>query len=240
LVRHARQETAVEDTRFDAIAKALGSVTTRRLTLGALLGGALARLGLTDAEAAKSGKCKTKCGECEKCKKGKRRKKNGKKVYKKGKCQPKTNGTVCTGGSCCGGVCRDLQSDEANCGTCGTVCTANQVCQAGSCFPRSTCPAAGTGFCTFTPCGTPECFCAQSTEGNSVCVTIAGAACPPTGGSCTTDASCPPGEVCVNVGEPGCGCAAGARDCMARCPTPTAAGAAATAAEDNQSPIPKP
>ena len=48
--------------RFDTIAKALISETNRRRTLGGLLGGAFAALGLSGADetdAAKSGKCKT-------------------------------------------------------------------------------------------------------------------------------------------------------------------------------------
>ncbi len=48
----------MEDTGFDNVARALGSLTTRRLTLGALLGGALGRLGLADAEAKKRKKGK--------------------------------------------------------------------------------------------------------------------------------------------------------------------------------------
>ena len=55
----------MEDTRFHAMTKALGSLTTRRLTFGALLGGALGRLSVAETEAAKTGKCKPQCGECE-------------------------------------------------------------------------------------------------------------------------------------------------------------------------------
>src|SRR5215218_6006278 len=71
----------MEDTHFDAMVKALGSLTTRRLTLGALMGGELGRLGLADVGAKKSGKCKPKCDECEKCHKGSCKTKNGKKRF---------------------------------------------------------------------------------------------------------------------------------------------------------------
>ena len=40
----------------------------------------------------------------------------------------------------CGGTCRDLTSDPANCGACGTVCTgANTSCSRGRCVRTGTC-----------------------------------------------------------------------------------------------------
>jgi hypothetical protein len=33
----------------------------------------------------------------------------------------------------CAGTCADLQTDSANCGTCGTQCTSGQGCVAGKC-----------------------------------------------------------------------------------------------------------
>jgi hypothetical protein len=42
--------------------------------------------------------------------------------------------TVCGSGQTnCSNVCRDLQSDVNNCGTCGNVCGSGQVCSAGAC-----------------------------------------------------------------------------------------------------------
>jgi hypothetical protein len=89
----------VEETRFDEMTKVLGSLKTRRLTLGALLGGALGTLGLAEAEAAKKKKKrKKKCknlGPCERCQRGKK------------KTQP--NGTTCStglgNGQCANGAC---------------------------------------------------------------------------------------------------------------------------------------
>ena len=43
----------MEETRFDEMTKVLGSLKTRRLTLGGLLGGALGTLGLAESEAKK-------------------------------------------------------------------------------------------------------------------------------------------------------------------------------------------
>ena|SRR5215218_7987437 len=185
----------MEDTHFDAMVKALGSLTTRRLTLGALMGGELGRLGLADVGAKKSGKCKPKCDECEKCHKGSCKTKNGKKRCHRGKCKS----------------------------TCGST----QVCQSGSCFPRGTCPATATTFCPIgsgTACGSPACFCGQSTEGNIVCVSLAGSICPPsvpagTATPCASSATCPSGSACINTS--GC-CGPGIRVCLPQCPTPDA------------------
>lgn len=164
-------------TRFDDVASALALLTTRRLTLAALPG---AMLGSSiHAEARRtSGKCKPTCGACEACDKGKCKKKHGrKKRCKKGTCKA-LSGTACTlasgaAGTCCSGVCRDLQTDGANCGTCDGACTPTQVCQSGLCFPVSTCPATTTVQCDplTTSCGDGggTCVCNQSTEGHVVC-----------------------------------------------------------------------
>jgi len=118
------------DTRFDDATKSFNSLTSRRVTLGALLGGALGRLGLGGADAKKSKDggqrgggqgagaeansvaCMPYCGtcpSCQSCTKGKCRTKNGKKRCKKGTCQA-LSGTPCTpttGGpaTCHDGVC---------------------------------------------------------------------------------------------------------------------------------------
>jgi hypothetical protein len=219
----------VEDNRFDPIIKALDPLTTRRLTLGVLIGGALGRLGLADSEArGSSGKCKPKCNECEKCDKGSCKRKNGERHCHKGKCKPKAAGTPCAafpGGACQNGTCVNLKADETNCGSLGKACRPTQVCEAGSCFPRSTCPANPTAYCRIlfaTPCGL-GCSCGQSTEGNVVCVSYAGAFCPPPDGTatpCTTSATCPPGSACMDTSV--CGCAADSKVCVAQCPAPDA------------------
>jgi hypothetical protein len=211
--------------RFDTLARSFTATGTRRRALAGL-GGALGLLGLAhpdDVVAAKSGKCKPKCDECEKCDKGKCERKNGEKRCKKGKCKPKAAGTSCTafaGGLCQNGTCVNVRADEASCGRLGNACGPTQVCQDGSCFSRSTCPATITSLCTSgTECASgSDCFCARSAEGNVLC--LQNETLGPTPPPCQTSADCPPGEACVDIG--GCGSFPdGTKTCMAPCPTPT-------------------
>ena len=143
---------------------------------------------------AEGGNCKPACGTCEQCRKGKCHKTgSGKKKCKKGTCKPLT-GTTCTtttggtgtcqagscvsggGGGCtggstsCGGVCTDLQTDEANCGTCGTACGAGQTCCDGVCTNLQT-DEASCGSCGFTcflgqTCCSGACRSTQTDEAN--------------------------------------------------------------------------
>jgi hypothetical protein len=39
----------------------------------------------------------------------------------------------------CGAACKDLTSDQQNCGACGSACGAGEVCQAGQWASRSDC-----------------------------------------------------------------------------------------------------
>jgi hypothetical protein len=176
----------------------------------------------------KSGRCQPKCAECYTCKKGQCHNKNGRKRCAKGKCKPKSDGAPCrsfAGGLCINRTCVNPQTDEANCGALGTAFGPTQVCQAGSCFPRSTCPATLTVFCPAifgTPCGS-SCWCNQSSEGNIVCVDLAGSFCAPPDGTatpCTTSATCPPGSACVDTS--GCCGVPGIRTCVPQCPAPAA------------------
>ncbi len=54
-------------------------------------------------------------------------------------CTPPSGEECSSGQSDCSGVCRDLQSDAQNCGTCGNACAAGSTCEAGSCKPAVTC-----------------------------------------------------------------------------------------------------
>jgi hypothetical protein len=226
--------------RFDTLARSLTTPGSRRRALASAVGGALGVLGLRQPDpSARRGKCKPTCDECQKCKKGDCEKKNGKKKCKTGKCKPKAAGTPCTafaGGQCQNGTCINVQADEANCGSLGTACDPTQVCQAGSCFPSSTCPETIASACSLdengTPCGSSgiNCFCSRSTEGNLLCFANDPFCSAPT--PCTTSADCPAGEACVDVSgccvpATGTPLPAGTKTCVARCTAPTAAIAAA-------------
>jgi glucosylceramidase len=68
------------------------------------------------------------------------------------------NDTVCAADQvACGEQCFDLTSDPMNCGGCGLLCSAGQVCQAGACqcvagtLCNGACLAPGSGDCAGTP-----------------------------------------------------------------------------------------
>jgi hypothetical protein len=209
--------------RFDAVTRSLPAAGSRRRALVVLLGGVFASA--LGASSLKETAAKKKCPPCKKRKNGKCKKKKP-----DGTACPVPSGGACQRGVCvcpggetsCGGVCRDLQTDNANCGICGTVCPTNQVCQTGSCFPGSTCPANTTSLCvppTLTSCGA-SCNCARSAEGNVLCIGTRSFCFEPL---CTTSADCLTGEACVDVS--GC-CTAvfppGSKTCAPRCAAPTA------------------
>jgi hypothetical protein len=208
----------MDSCRFDSLTRTLTTAHSRRGALTAALGGAVGIWGLVHPDEAAARKKKP----CPPCKK-----------RKKDRCKPKAAGAPCTafaGGVCQNGACVDVQGDEANCGALGTTCGSKQVCQAGSCFPGSTCPAttsamclgsgAFTSSCNSAVFGSDLCVCSRSAEGNVVCIAL-----PPGGCAdkmpCSSSTTCPPGQACVEVGSccPSTG-GTPARTCFARCPDP--------------------
>jgi hypothetical protein len=179
LTRHASQGSPLMGAnRFDAIAKALIAVASRRAALAAALSGSFVFLGFAHPdEVAAGGKCKPKCGECEKCKRGDCKKTPHGKKCRRGKCKPKDNGIACTAGTCQGGVCTAPAPDP-------NACTNNR------------CPASlGSG-----PCGATgsNCICTGPVEGSGVCTRDGSATPCPTG-------ICNPGFQCISVcGSPFC------------------------------------
>jgi hypothetical protein len=133
--------------RFDALTKAWVAEASRR-SLAGMLAAALGALGLAgaeDADAAKSGRCKKTCNQCEFCQKGKCKKKHGKKRCKKGKCKPVERGTPC--------------GDE-DCGCTQTIeghgfCAANVLVLCSGCASSAEC---GPG-ARCIPCGTSDTVC---------------------------------------------------------------------------------
>jgi hypothetical protein len=136
----------MDGIRFDTLAKSLAVGASRRRTLGGLLVGALAAVGLAgpeDASAGKSGKCKEECGVCEKCKKGKCKvKDNGKRKCKPGKCKPRPVGFTCVSDSNppVSGTC---QSDQRCCRNTAESCS--DACPGTGSIP---CTACCNGTCT--------------------------------------------------------------------------------------------
>ena len=203
--------------RFESLLRSLSPSPSRRRALrllaGLVLGSPLA-LGTpgTDAHDT-SAKCKKLA---DKDKRKKCLKKAKKHLARHGRQTPR-----CSDGlTDCGGGCVNTHTDEANCGSCGTGCATTQVCQAGSCFPQSTCPAFGPPACgpSATACG-PDCGCGVSAEGNIVCIQSEPACEAPT--PCTTSADCPFGKACIDIS----GCCEtplppGSRNCFAPCAAP--------------------
>ena len=90
----------------------------------------------------------------------------------------------------CSSGCKDLSTDQQNCGTCGNACAAGQSCQGGQCL----CSAgllACAGSCVAsdaTHCGSCTTMCA----GGQVCAANACAASCPTGQAQCADGACVP------------------------------------------------
>ena len=199
----------MEDTGFDAVARALGSRTTRRLTLGALLGAAIGRLGIGQAEAKKGKKGKktettkpwchcpdsnpANCVTLELTKKARQRHQSKHPFDSPGPCQPFT----CPAGQTnCNGVCHDLQTDESNCGACGASCGGVQGCCSGVCKNLNTdeanCGACGNTCAAGQTCCSGVCKNLQADPANcGTCGTVCAA---PTV-ICLTGDCCKPSDV---------------------------------------------
>ena len=207
--------------RFDAMARSLVALRTRRGMLGAVLGGTLGLLGLAETAADK-----------------RRNKKGGKgKKGKKGKKSPPTPCAETCSGCCDDDDCR-LGTETAACGGGGEPCVdcadvgAGQTCGGGpggtpgvcGCTPTTcageakdcatiadgcgdeldcgTCPLAGQP-CVDNVCG----VCEEDCDGKGC------GADDDCGGICT-DGACPEGQTCGGGGTPGvCGNCTGDTDC---------------------------
>jgi hypothetical protein len=107
-----------------------------------------------------------------------------------------TGGCVCPGTvpADCGGACKDLATDESNCGTCGLACATGATCAASTCA----CPQGEV------PCGTSPGTCTDRSTDPANCATC-GHACG-TGQVCTS-------SKCCTAGQSVCGTGAGATCC---------------------------
>jgi hypothetical protein len=93
----------------------------------------------------------------------------------------------------CGDVCYDLTSNTSNCGACGNVCPAGQLCSSGQCTAASTCQA------PLVQCGE---VCVDTSTDPANC------------GSC--GAACAAGQVC-SMGTCSDACATGLTQCGLAC-----------------------
>jgi hypothetical protein len=144
-MRHAAssKEQPMDANRFDAFARGLDDLSSRRTMLGLALTGGLGGLSsLFDAEAKKHHQKKKK--------------------HKKKRCGP------CTGGTCDDGACV-CPAQVVPCGP-GLCCANEQVCSGGECgsCPLSVTPCDNT-LCGKTP-GNKPCFCATTLEGEAACI----------------------------------------------------------------------
>ena len=109
---------------------------------------------------------------------------------------PGDAGLTCVSGQTrCGGVCRVLASDGANCGACGNACPAGQTCMA--------------GVCSNTPCALPRSMCGVSCSDLMSDVANCGAC----------GRACAAGQICASGM-----CSAAAPITQRSCATPTSPG----------------
>lgn len=207
--------------RFDTVARFLSTAGSRRRTLAVALSGGLGLLGLAhadDAVAARSGRCRPRCGPCEQCQRGDCKRKNGKKRCKRGKCKPRQDLVNCPPGQvrnpitcgCCqvlGETCPATGSNNCCSGRCdvglcesgggGAPCTFGEQCGSGVCRG---------GACACSALREP-CFqnfdCCDATTGltgSVVCSThdeVSGiVCCVSSTGPCATSADCCSSQTC--------------------------------------------
>ncbi len=160
--------------RFDELARALAAPMARRRFVGAILAALPFALRESRPTAARQGEdCPSFVGGiCE----------------DELRCGGGPNG-FCTANACCDGVCADLLSDSANCGSCGSFCPGGAACVGGQCA---------------SPCPEPLVLCGEA------CVDLATDA--DNCGACGNP--CGNGTVCV---DGFCGCPDGLTSCPDGC-----------------------
>ena len=143
-------------------------------------------------------------------------------------CAKPASTTTCSSGQLeCGSTCANVQTDNQNCGACGTVCQSGQSCQAGKCSCSSgmlcgsscvTSDANNCGSCGKVCTSGQVCNNNQCSSSCSSGQTQCGTACTTTAtdanncGSCGT--VCPAGATCSGGS---CGCSGGEKLCGSTC-----------------------
>jgi hypothetical protein len=181
--RPASQANPMDVERFDHWTRTISAHLTRRTLAGALGLGALAVPGLTAAKKKRKHKktCKH-CGPCRSC--------------KKGTCKPKADGTACSGGSCCSGVCSTEKQEV------GSDCDQDSDCCSDYCRtstfaddPVNTCAAN----CRGKACTTEDGCCRGFSCASGRC-----GGCKDFGAPCASDAECCFSACAAHVGQKQC------------------------------------
>jgi len=183
--RDREGEDPMDDNRFDAFARSVGSIVPRRTIARALAGigiGAVTRFPVWLVPEQAAAQCVNLGKSCKK--NGKRRRCCGGAKCKGGRCK-------CTGGKeVCGAKCVDLMTDPRNCGRCGLICVSDK-CRHGACTCdpfNNQCPTEIDGQCTCGAVVVAEGFEAARVDRNSACDLDR---------PCESDDTCPPGSVCL-------------------------------------------
>jgi hypothetical protein len=148
----------MDEDRFDALSRIIGTPGSRRRAVATALGGVLILLGLADPDDAPARK---KCPSCKRRKHGRCKKK-------------KPDGAVCPGGKCEGGRCVVVPPPPCQGKADGTSCGGIQQCSGGVCATPPGCRnliclspiQCCSGFCNPSPQDT----CALSNSGQSCSV----------------------------------------------------------------------
>lgn len=186
----------MDGNRFDALSRRLARRHSRRGALGGALSGLAALVGFGVAGAA--------------CPAGQYAGSGGRCLCKTTGRAPTLSGCPCGAGETkCGGVCRDLSRDVANCGSCDLACqgdTCNSpFCLGGTCLLIAN-PAAIGGPCDDGNQCTTDDTCQSPVAGVSACTGTSVACRPP--GLCEDSVTCDPtsGNCVPNFSAPGTTC----------------------------------
>lgn len=133
----------MDAARFDRLSRRLAASRTRRATLRLVAGGVLGVFLAESDPALGAADCRGLNQSC-RVRRGPHRPGHKPRccsglVCQHGRCRPPQclQGQPCgEQGTCCSGACVDVQTDEANCGSCGHACPSGEPCLGGQCVSQ--------------------------------------------------------------------------------------------------------